>query len=99
MIPTADEDHSGRSLLLEVALQTEVLVPGPQHARIGRSVRQVTDHATLTGCLVFKNVRAALLDVAAGAGFVQAGQGGTAVTHDRTAVRIVAVGAGHLAGE
>jgi hypothetical protein len=99
VVTTTDQDDARGGLLLEVALETEILVPGLQHLGVDRAVRVVADHAALAGGLVLEDIRSGLLHVALGAGGVETVDT-AAVLQDRvTLVRFMAITAGHLAGE
>ena len=89
----------GRHLLLEVALQAEVGVALGEHLLIGGTVRVVAACATFADGIVFEYERASLCGMAFGAGVVGACERCSPALVGRALVRVMAVGAGHLAVE
>ena len=70
VVPSPDEDHIVRGLLLEVTFEAQVLVALNQHFVVHRSVRVVAGGASFTDCFMLKHKWTALSDVASGTGFV-----------------------------
>lgn len=99
VIAPTDQELAGTRLLLEVALEAQVLIPRPQHLLINGPMRVVAGDATFAGGFMFKHVGTDLLDVALDTGVVQRGETGPTLQDRLTGVRIVAVTAAHLAGE
>ena len=108
VIGIADKDSSAGLLLLEVTFQTECRVAFGQHPRVDRSVRRVAAHATFFQRFVLKHEWSGLRHMTLETGFVLAKQQSPAAFYclrqtgpaafDRAAdVRIVAIGATHLA--
>jgi len=98
MIHFANVNVSVYSLLLEVALQAECLVPLGKHPLVDRTVRGMAGRAAFAQCLMLENKRSPLFRVALEAGFVAAHHvGGAAPLEYRSLVRVVAVRATHLA--
>lgn len=98
MIATADHDHTGGGLLLEVTLQAEVRVPRLEHLVVHRTVRAVARDAALAGGLVFEHIRAGLGGMALDATGVDAVEFGPALSDGGSGMGIVAIAAAHLAG-
>lgn len=92
MVAAANDDHARGCLLLEMALETEVLVALHEHPCVHAAVRVVAGGAAFMHGLVFKDERSALSGVAARAGLVLRGEL-RATALDRVAlVRVVAIG-------
>jgi len=110
VIDVSDENGAGRSLLLEMAFQTQRRIAFVQQALVDGPVRRVTDCAALPQCLMWVNKRAPLLCVTFETGFVAA-QKSEAAGFERllnicaaafnrdSLVRIVTIAAAHLAFE
>ncbi len=108
MIDVSDENGAGRSLLLEMAFQTQRRVAFVQQALVDGPVRRVTNRAALPHRLMWVNKRAALLCVTFETGFVAAQEseaagferlldvGATAFDCD-SLVRVVTIATTHLA--
>ncbi|MEN9975630.1 MAG: hypothetical protein RLZZ282_1636 [Verrucomicrobiota bacterium] len=84
---------------LEVALEAERRIALSEHFLVHGAVWAVTGGATVAGCLVFEHKRSALLGVTIEAGFILARDRHAAALVSRAFVRVMAVTAGHLAGE
>ena len=104
MICIPNEESPLFSLLLEVTLQTQGLIPLRQHPLIHRSVRRMASYAPFAHRLVLVNERTSLRGVTLEAGFVLAherdaaalkllGKAGPAALHDRADMRIMAIDA------
>ncbi len=107
VIDVSNENMSGHFLLLEMTLQAKRLVPFVEQALVDGAVGRMTDHTTLTHCLVLVNKRASLLGVAFEAGFISAQESkaaalehllniGPATLDCDTDVRIMAIRAAHF---
>lgn len=98
MIHFANVNRAVCTLLLEVALKAEGLVPLGQHLRVDRSVRDMAGGAAFAQRLMLENKRSPLLGVALETGLVPAHHVGRAPPlDDRSLVWVVAVRAAHLA--
>ena len=99
VVTTADQELAGCRLLLEVALQTEILVAHAQHFRVHRAVRDMARDAAFSQRFVLEDIRPALLRMAPEAGLVQPRELRAAFGPRAALVRVVTVAAAHLAGE
>lgn len=110
MVDISNEKCPGGRLLLEMALQTERLVPLVQHPLINRAMGRVAAHATVAHSFMLVNEWAALRGMTLEAGLVFAEEGNAAayqvLLHAGAApfdrpplVWIVAIGATHFAFE
>jgi len=108
VIGITNEDPTAGSLLLEVTLEAKRGVSGRQHSLIHRTVRRVTSDTTFAHGVMLKYEWASLRSVTLETGFVARQEGESAALHfllkiciapfDRiTLVRVVAIGATHLA--
>ncbi len=82
-----------------MALQTQRRVTLGEHLLIRGAVRAMAGDASLASGFVFEHERPALLGMALGAGIVGACQRGSPALMGRAFVWIMAIRAGHLAGE
>ncbi len=110
VIGIADENSAAGFLFLEVTLQAQGLVALVEHSRVDRAMRRVATYATFTQGLVLENERTGLGNVTLEARFIFPEQQSSAAfdllgktcaaAFDRAAgVRVVAIGATHLAFE
>lgn len=97
MIPTTDEDYARGRLLLEVALQAEVLILRLQHLGIDRAVGAMACDATFAGTFVLEDIWRTLLHMALHASVVHAAQAAHSLHDSVTLVEVMAVAATHLA--
>ena len=77
MIRAADQNPAAADLL-EMAFHAQVRVPRREHLRVHRTVRRVTNRATLAQRLMFKSLRTPLRRMAAQAALVFRQHGGPA---------------------
>ena len=99
MVAATDQDDARGRLLLEVALEAQVLVARLQHLRVQRTVRVVARDAAFARGLVLEHIGTTLRSVAFHAGAVHAAKVRAALGDRITGVRAVAIAAAHLAGE
>ena len=83
--------------MFEVALEAEVGVALDEHFLVNGTVRVMAAGAAFTQGVVLKNERPFLRSVTRGAGFVFALETARAAFDGVTFVRVVAIGAAHLA--
>lgn len=93
VIAPADKQLARRELLLEVTLQTEVLVALREQFLIHAAMRRVAGGATLANCLMLENERPALGNMAFRARLHFRGQGEPAALDRVALVRVVAIAA------
>lgn len=91
MVLPADQDPSGRGLLLEVAFKTQHMIALGEHARVDRTVWLVTGRAAFAHRFVLEDKRSALSDVALAAGLLFRRKRRAAPNNRLTLVRVVAV--------
>lgn len=97
MIATADQDVTDAGLLLEVALEAEILIPLGQELVIYGAMRIVAARAAFPHRLMLEHERAALRDMAFGAG-IHCGRSGEHVAHHRVPfMRVMTIATAHLA--
>ena len=99
VVAATDQDDARGRLLLEVALEAQVLVARLQHLRVQRTVRVVARDAAFARGLVLEHIGTTLRSVAFHAGAVHAAKVRAALGDRITGVRAVAIAAAHLAGE
>ena len=101
MILRADINGAGRlswqTLRLEMALQTQILIPLHKLFVVYREVRVVTGSATFANCFVLENERPALRGVALHASFLLGHYRCAAAFNYRPFVGIMTIAARHLA--
>src|ERR1700728_4811120 len=97
MVHIANQQHAGTGLLLEMALQAQVLIARDEHFLVHAAVRIVADGAAFADGFMFEDKRAALLRMALEAGFIRARRRSRATLDHPALVRIVAIAATHLA--
>ena len=93
MISSPDKKLPLRGLLLEMAFQTENMIPLHEHSLVNRPVHSMAGRATLAHRLVFEDERPALGDVTAAASLALDGESSPASDDRVTFVGIVAVAA------
>jgi len=70
MVLSADNNASGRSLLLEMAFETERLIAGDQHFLVHRTMHPMAGGASFAQRFMFEHKRAELHGMALAAGFI-----------------------------
>lgn len=93
MILSADVDSPRSGLLLEVAFQTQHMIPLSQHSRVHRAVWAMTGRAAFAHRLVFEHERASLRDVAFAASLLFRREGSASSDDGLSFMRVVAIGA------
>jgi hypothetical protein len=97
MVEIADVKLPSDALLLEVALEAEVLVARNQHLLVDAAMRIVAGGATFANGFMLEDKRAALRGMTFEAGLVSGSQGGRAALDHPAFMRVVAITATHLA--
>ncbi len=96
MIAAADDNPAGRGLLLEMALEAEILIALHQHPLVDGAVNGVAGRATLAHRLVLEYERTSLRSMASAAGVKFGGQRSAAALDHLSLVRVVTIGATDL---